>query len=369
MSSGEHVQRVLVIQDASVDHSVNAIIWAISGLSLQPRDKIKLLRFVQLFDTTCYRSKLHSSSTITQRQESIKKETDKKLDEDRNIDEMSNILQLTNMQQVEFERAVEAGHCLKEAIVVAAKSFRATSVILDRKSKKDSKYFMDNLTCAILKMKSDKRVVYIRRPEAAESDYIAAERGQNSSHLANRSRELTWERRIKIAKGIAKGLQYLHTRSFYGSMRPNNVLLTHDYDPLLANFGLARNQYEDLNQSSETRVLKTFEYLAPEYEDSGIDSSKTDVYSLGVVLLELITGRKTIEETKGKSFLRWARPLLKDKTYGELMDPVVLESHDLHQLFWMVVNTLLYISPDHDNVDLSLPESEIEPKNRMRETL
>ncbi|XP_074344148.1 putative serine/threonine-protein kinase PBL5 [Apium graveolens] len=172
-------------------------------------------------------------------------------------------------------------------------------------------------------------------------------------------------------------------------MRPNNVLLTHDYDPLLANFGLARNQYEDLNQSSETRVLKTFEYLAPEYEDSGIDSSKTDVYSLGVVLLELITGRKTIEETKGKSFLRWARPLLKDKTYGELMDPVVLESHDLHQLFWMVrltekcispdpskrfsihkvVNTLLYISPDHDNVDLSLPESEIEPKNRMRETL
>lgn len=73
----------------------------------------------------------------------------------------------------------------------------------------------------------------------------------------------------------------------------------------LGNFGLTRNQYEDLNQSSETRVLRTFEYLAPEYEESGIDSSKTDVYSLGVVLLELITGRKTIEETGGKSFLRW----------------------------------------------------------------
>lgn len=45
---------------------------------------------------------------------------------------------------------------------------------------------MDNLTCAILKVKSDKRVVYIRRPEAAESDYIAADRGQNSSHLASK---------------------------------------------------------------------------------------------------------------------------------------------------------------------------------------
>nr|XP_017246694.1 PREDICTED: serine/threonine-protein kinase CDL1-like [Daucus carota subsp. sativus] len=127
--------------------------------------------------------------------------------------------------------------------------------------------------------------------------------------------------------------------------------------------------------------MKTFEYLAPEYEESGIDSSKTDVYSLGVVLLELITGRKTIEETEGKSFLRWARPLLKDKSYGELIDPVVLESHDLHQLFWMVriaekcinrdpgkrfsihkvVNILMYISRNRETVDLSLLESEIEP--------
>lgn len=49
---------------------------------------------------------------------------------------------------------------------------------------------MDNLTCAILKMKSDKRVVYIRRPEAAESDYIVADRGQNSSHLASKFTDL-----------------------------------------------------------------------------------------------------------------------------------------------------------------------------------
>ncbi|KAL1821117.1 hypothetical protein ACET3Z_015986 [Daucus carota] len=453
-----------------------------------------------------HRRKLHSSATITQREESIKKETDKKLGEDRTSDEMNNILQLATMQQIEFERAVEAGHSLKVAIVLAAKAFNATSVILDRKSKKDQKYFIDNLKCAILRVKRDQSVEYVRRPNAAESYYIAADRGQSSSHragdqgevifqtsicsicmnprphmgplreftysdlhystsgfsvrsglphtrkvfyrgvlsdgvqifvrkhalgtitemefksrvqmlgkvrhenvamllgscsdgpekllvyeyvcnmtlnvhLTNRSRELTWERRMKIARGIAKGLEYLHSKSFYGSMRPNNVLLTHDYDPLLANFGLARNQYEDLNQSSETRVMKTFEYLAPEYEESGIDSSKTDVYSLGVVLLELITGRKTIEETEGKSFLRWARPLLKDKSYGELIDPVVLESHDLHQLFWMVriaekcinrdpgkrfsihkvVNILMYISRNRETVDLSLLESEIEP--------
>lgn len=73
----------------------------------------------------------------------------------------------------------------------------------------------------------------------------------------------------------------------------------------LTNFGITRNQYEDSDRYSETRVLKTFEYLAPEYEQTGIDSSKTDVYSFGVVILELITGRKTIQETYGSSFLRW----------------------------------------------------------------
>lgn len=73
----------------------------------------------------------------------------------------------------------------------------------------------------------------------------------------------------------------------------------------LASFGLTKNPYEDLNYLAETRVIKTFEYLAPEYDETGTDSSLTDVYSFGVVLLELLTGRKTLEETTGKSFLRW----------------------------------------------------------------
>ncbi|XP_022882762.1 receptor-like cytosolic serine/threonine-protein kinase RBK2 isoform X1 [Olea europaea var. sylvestris] len=83
-------------------------------------------------------------------------------------------------------------------------------------------------------------------------------------------------------------------------------------------------------------ALRTFEYLAPEYAQSGIDMSKADVYSFGIVLLELITGRKTLEDTKGQSFLRWARPILSEKKYMELIDPAVQDSVDLYQLFWMV---------------------------------
>lgn len=73
----------------------------------------------------------------------------------------------------------------------------------------------------------------------------------------------------------------------------------------LTNYGTTRDQYHDMDRSSETRVLKTFDYLAPEYEETVIHSSKTDVYSFGLVLLQLITGWKTLADTHGKSLLAW----------------------------------------------------------------
>ena len=74
----------------------------------------------------------------------------------------------------------------------------------------------------------------------------------------------------------------------------------------LGDFGLARIQQEDSNHSSETRVVGTLGYVAPEYAESGKASKRTDVYSFGVVLLQLITGRKTTDKTLGgKSLISW----------------------------------------------------------------
>ncbi|PIN19636.1 Serine/threonine protein kinase [Handroanthus impetiginosus] len=160
--------------------------------------------------------------------------------------------------------------------------------------------------------------------------------GSLNKHLSNQSRKLTWETRISIAVGAAKGLEYLHGERIYGSIMPGNILLTHDYQALISYYGVGTNQYEALGSSSGTTVLNAFQYLAPEYEQTGIDMSKAEVYSFGVVLLELITGRKTKDDTDNQSFLRWARPLLRQKKYMELIDPVLQESPDLHQLFWMV---------------------------------
>ncbi|OMO62860.1 hypothetical protein COLO4_32861 [Corchorus olitorius] len=165
--------------------------------------------------------------------------------------------------------------------------------------------------------------------------------GSLDLHLSKHARRpLSWEKRVKIALGAAKGLKYLHDNNIiHRDMRPSNILVTHDFEPLLGDFGLARTQHEDSEHSSETvtRVVGTLGYLAPEYAECGKVSTKTDVYSFGVVLLQLITGMKTTDKRLGgKSLVGWARPLLKDRNYPDLIDPRIIESHDVHQLFWMV---------------------------------
>ncbi|XP_074354144.1 putative serine/threonine-protein kinase PBL7 isoform X1 [Apium graveolens] len=209
-------------------------------------------------------------------------------------------------------------------------------------------------------------------------DYVC--NGSLNRQLSDRCTGLTWKRRIYIALGSARGLQYLHRKSFYGSMRPENILLTHDYEPLLTNYGVTRDQYQDMDRSSGTRVLKTFDYLAPEYAETVIHSSKTDVYSFGVVLLQLITGWKTLKDTNGRSLLTWATPLLREKNYPDLLDRAIGDSYDLVQLFWMVritekclatnpyrrysidqvVNALCQIAHGYSVTDYSPPESESE---------
>ncbi|KAK7321721.1 hypothetical protein VNO77_32609 [Canavalia gladiata] len=130
------------------------------------------------------------------------------------------------------------------------------------------------------------------------------------------SMPLDWNSRLKIAIGVARGLRYLHEDCRVGcivhrDLRPKNILLTHDFEPLVADFGLAR-WHSEWNINTEDRVIGASGYLAPEYLDAGNLTYKVDVYAFGIVLLELVTGRRICEldQFNGHSYLsEWFHPL------------------------------------------------------------
>ncbi|QCD95476.1 serine/threonine-protein kinase PBS1 [Vigna unguiculata] len=155
-------------------------------------------------------------------------------------------------------------------------------------------------------------------------------------HLSQHSRKLLdWQDRVKVADGAAKGLLYLHENNIiHRDLTTNNILLTHDYEALLGDFGLARTVIEGSSYSTE--CVGNLAYMAPEYAESGKVSIKTDVYSFGVVLLQLITGMRTTDKRLGgKGLVEWARPLLREGKCQDLIDGRMMNSHDCHQLYWM----------------------------------
>ncbi|WZZ07536.1 hypothetical protein YC2023_093457 [Brassica napus] len=178
--------------------------------------------------------------------------------------------------------------------------------------------------------------------------------GSLDAHLYGRHKDtLEWPARQKIAVGAARGLRYLHEECRVGcivhrDLRPNNILITHDYEPLVGDFGLARWQ-PDGELGVDTRIIGTFGYLAPEYTQSGQITEKADVYSFGVVLIELITGRKAmdISRPKGQQCLtEWARTRLEEYAVEELVDPKLEKRYSETEIICMIHTASLCIRRD-----------------------
>ncbi|AES66492.2 LRR receptor-like kinase [Medicago truncatula] len=137
--------------------------------------------------------------------------------------------------------------------------------------------------------------------------------------------KLDWSTRKKICVGIARGLAYLHEESrlkvVHRDIKATNVLLDANLDPKISDFGLAKLDEED-NTHISTRIAGTYGYMAPEYAMHGYLTDKADVYSFGIVALEIASGKSnTMYRSKEEAFslLEWAH-MLKEK--GDLMELV-----------------------------------------------
>lgn len=168
--------------------------------------------------------------------------------------------------------------------------------------------------------------------------------GSLESHLHDlRSKQtaLDWNTRMKIAAGAARGLEYLHDKMkppvIYRDLKCSNILLGEGYHPKLSDFGLAKVGPVGDNTHVSTRVMGTYGYCAPDYAMTGQLTFKSDIYSFGVVLLEIITGRKAIDSTKDgreQNLVAWARPLFKDRRkFSQMADPALQGQYPTRGLY------------------------------------
>eukprot|EP00249_Psilotum_nudum_P027839 c3598_g1_i1 orf=246-1568(+) len=162
------------------------------------------------------------------------------------------------------------------------------------------------------------------------------------------SKVLEWSIRYKVALGTAQGLHYLHHlcqhRIIHRDIKASNILLSSDFEPQISDFGLARWLPAQWDHHSVTRIEGTFGYLSPEYFMHGIVDEKTDVFAFGVLLLEIISGRRPINASQ-QSLTLWATPLLKAGNINALADPKLQGTYDVHQMQHMVLTAAMCINP------------------------
>ncbi|KAK6119319.1 hypothetical protein DH2020_046938 [Rehmannia glutinosa] len=157
-------------------------------------------------------------------------------------------------------------------------------------------------------------------------------------HLFNRALPaLSWDRRLQIMLGASQGLAYLHEeleiQVIYRDFKTSNVLLDNDFNPKLSDFGLAREGPTAGQTHVSTAVVGTYGYAAPDYIETGHLTSKSDVWSFGVVLYEILTGRRSLEKDRPKSeqkLLDWVKQYPADsRKFGTIMDPRLENQYSL----------------------------------------
>eukprot|EP01018_Ginkgo_biloba_P004281 Gb_28077 [translate_table: standard] len=165
---------------------------------------------------------------------------------------------------------------------------------------------------------SAKLLIYDYLPLGSSDEFLHEHRETKST--------LSWNARLKIAIGAARGLAYLHhdcyPRIVHRDVKSSNILLDKNLESHVSNFGLAK-LLEDDETHVTTIVAGTFGYLAPEYLQSGRATEKYDVFNFGVVLLELLSGKRPTNPsfvTNGLNVIGWVNTLLRENRWEDIVD-------------------------------------------------
>ncbi|KAL2522413.1 Leucine-rich repeat protein kinase family protein [Forsythia ovata] len=158
---------------------------------------------------------------------------------------------------------------------------------------------------------------------------------------------LDWPTRLSIALGAARGLTYLHTFSercvIHRDVKSSNILLDHSMSAKVADFGFSKYAPQEGDSGTSLEVRGTAGYLDPEYYSTQHLSTKSDVFSYGVVLLEIVSGREPLNINRPRnewSLVEWAKPHIRNSRIEEIVDPNIKGGYHAEAM-WRVVEVAL----------------------------